>query len=262
MSTEAIKQSITADILLDGIPYHIDHLQRLLRQFDNRRQVIPFAELVDEGSYLVLERDRVAPEITTRPTAQEPIIIPAELLESRDRLQLHRTREFNLSCQNYNWGIYVVDEPLALRLAGALPHIEIGGTDFTVDWRLRELRETAEPWKTLRFTDMYETGNVFVGFYHLQTHQLYLPPADITELPEHVVLAETGNDLALDPVAVAREHHLHLAMVLLEYPYSSRSTATLKPLSESALPEMIGHNKKMKQQHQQAPTTRRRGRKL
>lgn len=31
------------------------------------------------------------------------------------------------------------------RLAGVLPHIDIAGTDFPIDWRLRELRETGRP---------------------------------------------------------------------------------------------------------------------
>lgn len=261
MSTGLTNQPVTADLLLDGIAYHIDYERRLLRQFDNRQHEIAFAELIDEGSYYLLQRERAMGATGTGATDPGPIIIPAELLASRERLQAHGTQQFNNACLQYNWGIYVADGPLAQRLAGKLPHIEIAGTDFTVDWRLRELRETAEPWKALRFADMYETGNVFVSFYHLNTHQLYQPPKDITELPEQVVVAEIGNDLALDPVAVAREHHLNLAMVLLAYPYSPQSTATIKPLSGSALPEMIEQNKKLKQQKRQAQA-KRRGRKL
>lgn len=253
---------VTPDILLDGVAYMIDYDQRLLRQWDDRRRELPFSSLIDEGSYLTMDRHSITGIMQPAAADAAPIIIPAELLSSREQLQSHCTRAFNTACHNYNWGIYVVDEQLGLRLAGKLPHLDIAGTDFTVDWRLRELRETDEPWKKLRFADMYETGNVFLTFYHTNSHELYVPPKDLAELPEHVVLAEIPNDLSLDPVAVAREHRLNLAIVLLEYPYQALSKASLRPLSESALPELIEQNKKIKQQAAQDKPAKKRGRRL
>lgn len=42
-------------------------------------------------------------------------------------------------------------ELLKIRLSGKLPHIDLAGTDSTIDWRLRQMRETEAPWKHISF---------------------------------------------------------------------------------------------------------------
>ena len=44
-------------------------------------------------------------------------------------------------------------ELLQRRLAGKLPTINLAGTVFTIDWRLRELRENATPWNRITFEE-------------------------------------------------------------------------------------------------------------
>jgi hypothetical protein len=135
-------------------------------------------------------------------------------------------------------------ELLAIRLKGVLPHIDLAGTDFTIDWRLRELRETDEPWKNISFKDMEisESGEEYLCFFNTETHRRYLPEDDITELPENVVVLEIPNELQLDPIAVARESGMGYAELLADHPIQSDLSAKVKPLSESGLPEFIEYN--------------------
>ncbi|WP_345209335.1 hypothetical protein [Mucilaginibacter gynuensis] len=50
----------------------------------------------------------------------------------------------------------------AARRAGKLPHIDINGTDFTIDWRLKELRQTdaLEPDRYRRFDPIKRRGGL------------------------------------------------------------------------------------------------------
>jgi hypothetical protein len=137
---------------------------------------------------------------------------------------------------------------LAIRLQGKLPHIDLAGTDFTIDWRLRQLRETEFPWKNISFEQMdcAESGEEYLFFYHTETHQLVIPEDDLTELPENVVVLEIPYENRLDPVAVARELQIDAALMVLDYPIEENLAAHIIPLSESGLPEMIEYNLKMK----------------
>lgn len=58
-------------------------------------------------------------------------------------------------------------ELLDRRLAGELPHIDIAGTDFTIDWRLKQIRETAVPGNQLEIKDMKlsASGDTYLCFY-------------------------------------------------------------------------------------------------
>jgi hypothetical protein len=111
-------------------------------------------------------------------------------------------------------------ELLKIWQSGKLPHIDLGGTDFTVDWRLRQMRDTEQPWNNISFDDfeMDDYGDKYLCFFNTQTHELYMPPEDLIELLEHVVVLEIPNELDLDPVAVAREYGPDLSELLREYP--------------------------------------------
>lgn len=137
-------------------------------------------------------------------------------------------------------------ELLKIRLSGKLPHIDLAGTDFTIDWRLRQLRETEEPWKHISFDnlEMDESGEAYLCFYHTQTHEIFIPEEDITELPENVVVLEIPYELKLDPVAVARDYGIGETDLLAEYPIQPTLAAKVIPLSESGLPEFIENNLK------------------
>ena len=135
-------------------------------------------------------------------------------------------------------------EQLRIRLLGKLPHIDLAGTDFTIDWRLRQMRETELPWKNISFNDleMDDYGDKYLCFFNTETHDLYMPPEDLIALPANVVVLEIPNELNLDPVAVAREYGSDLTQLLQEYPIQETLFAKVTPLSETGLPEFIENN--------------------
>jgi hypothetical protein len=135
-------------------------------------------------------------------------------------------------------------ELLKIRQSGKLPHIDLAGIDFTVDWRLRQMRDTEQPWNNISFDDfeMDDYGDKYLCFFNTQTHELYTPPEDIIELPEHVVVLEIPNELDLDPVAVAREYGADISELLREYPITEKLTAKVSPLSDTGLPAIIESN--------------------
>jgi hypothetical protein len=135
-------------------------------------------------------------------------------------------------------------ELLALRLTGKLPHIDIAGTDFTIDWRLRELRETAAPWNRINIHDLTESesGEEYLALYDTVEKRLYDFDDTITTLPENVVGLEIPIGTVLDPVAVAREHGVDINAFVRENPIRKDLTAVIKPISETGLPELVEGN--------------------
>jgi hypothetical protein len=135
-------------------------------------------------------------------------------------------------------------ELIAWRLAGRLPHIDINGTDFTIDLRLNELRETQVSWNRIDITDM-ETApdsDDRLFFYHTQEHTAWELNDDITELPEHVVLVALPHELILDPVAAARKVGFNDEKFLQEYPIRQYIKAGIKPVAETFLSEFVNEN--------------------
>lgn len=143
----------------------------------------------------------------------------------------------------------VAAEFLQRRLAGELPRIDIAGSNFIVDWRLKELRENDAPHNRIIFEDMQlsPSGEQYVCYYDTQKHKLYEPPGNIKTLPKNVVLLEIPHELKLDPVAVARERGVDPAVILKGNPIQKDLTAMVKPLSESRLPKLIEENLKKEQ---------------
>jgi predicted ABC-type ATPase len=137
-----------------------------------------------------------------------------------------------------------VTERLNRRLAGALPTINLAGTEFTIDWRLRELRESAAPWNKISFENpaMSESGDRYLCLYNTQKHTLYQVSNNIKSLPKNVVMLEIPYELKLDPVAVARERNIDTTEFVRNHPIQAELTAVVKPLSETWVAELIQEN--------------------
>lgn len=106
------------------------------------------------------------------------------------------------------------------RMAGVLPHIDLAGTDFTIDWRLRELRESAEPWNRidLRNLEMTPDGESYLCGYNPENHEQ-------VDIAEAETILELPGELTLDLVAVARENQLFETDLLLVYPLQEQLAA-------------------------------------
>ncbi|WP_345951247.1 hypothetical protein ABDD95_07400 [Mucilaginibacter sp. PAMB04274] len=130
------------------------------------------------------------------------------------------------------------------RSSGILPHIYIAGTDFTIDWRLKELRETAAPWNaiSMRHMDMDREGDHYLFFYDTAQHRVWHFDPYLTALPANVVLMEIPNELKLDPYAAAHEYGVDPAEFVQNFPIPQKLAGTVKPLSESGLPDIVAEN--------------------
>jgi hypothetical protein len=121
-------------------------------------------------------------------------------------------------------------EAFQRRSLDILPQIDISGTAFTVDWRLKELRETAAPWNTisLRNMDMDHAGENYLCFYDTEAHSLWRFDLQLTALPDHVVLLEIPNEIKLDPYAVANEYGIEPAEFISNFAIEKDLTAVVK----------------------------------
>jgi hypothetical protein len=148
-------------------------------------------------------------------------------------------------------------ELLNKRLVGELPHINIAGTDFTIDLRLKELRETAAPWNKIDISAMEVSplGEKYLMFFHTKTHKLYEPKADIKSLPKNVVVVEIPNEIGLDPVEVAQSNDLDVSSFVKDHPIEQNLSAIVKPLSDSGLPELIQENIRKEQSERKSQDT-------
>jgi uncharacterized protein YbaR (Trm112 family) len=142
---------------------------------------------------------------------------------------------------------------LARRLMGALPHIEIAGIDFTVDWRLRELRETSAPWNKIDLNVLRESesGEEYLGLYDTKGKRLYDLDDNITILPENVIGLEIPHEIKLDPVAVAREYGIDIVQFVQLNPIVKDLKAFIRPVTETGLPEMVAENLRKTQNPEQ-----------
>jgi hypothetical protein len=219
-------------LVLDDRPFIIDLDKNELRQYNKAANTIAFNALEREGGFFVLELNG------------SRFKMPQAVIQSAKELSPLARAAINLRSQEENWGTLITDEKTARRLSGELPHIDIAGTDFTVDWRLRQLRETEEPWKHTSMLDMElsENGDAYVFFYDTENRSLFQFNEQVLEMPEQVLIAEIPNELGLDPVAVAREYGLGDAGLLAKYPIAPSLSATMKSITGIGLEEFIAEN--------------------
>jgi hypothetical protein len=241
------------DIIAFGShPFLIDRNQRLFQQFNKLDNVIHFDELKKMDGYYTSKFDNnkriLAIDSLMRSFVQDHIIdliIPEPVLNSTENLSAEFKDSLNQSSHKKSWGIHLIDRDIAMRLSGKLPHINLAGTDFTVDWRLRQMRETELPWKNISFEYMEtsEDGEELLCFYDTETHELFEPDRSLLEMPKNVVILQIPNEAKLDPVAVARELGIGLTDLLTEHPLKMELSAKVTPLSDSGLQQFIEQNR-------------------
>ena len=245
-------------LVICNVPFIIDPYKRQLIRFNNPEKIISFDELKFNNGFYFLDFDTITfkPAIDLRgPEALadhiSSVTVPATIIDAPSKIPKDIQDDMNRRSQAQSWGFYLGDKKVALRLSGVLPHIDLAGTDFTVDWRIRQMRDTEQPWNNIRFDDfeMDDYGDKYLSFFNTQTHELYMPTEDLFKLPEDVVVLEIPNEIDLDPVAVAREYGSDLYELLIEHPIAENLVAKVRPLSETGLPAMIDNNIRLQQQN-------------
>jgi hypothetical protein len=238
-------------IIIGSVPFIINNEKQELIRFDHHDRTIPFGKLHHKDGYYALKFDTLEfrPAIDMRKFGDLEdrfldVKIPQQIIESPQAILAPVRDDLNLHSQKNNWGFYIGDEKTALRLSGVLPHIDLAGTDFTVDWRLKELRETELPWNNISLAgmEMSDSGEEYLCFYNIETHELFEPDEKLLEIPENVVVLEIPYEIKLDPVAVARESGFADTELLMTHPIHDKLSAKVTPLSESGLPEFIANN--------------------
>ncbi|WP_432328041.1 hypothetical protein ACRQ5D_33990 [Mucilaginibacter sp. P25] len=140
--------------------------------------------------------------------------------------------------EHNGWPREIPGQPLSAdvltlrRLAGFLPHIDLAGEDFTIDWRLKELRETAKPWNSLRIREMELSpeGGAYLAFYDKKDHRLYKGDPASPEVQDNMVIIKIPNELTLDPVAVGWECGLNDLSLLAANPIREKLVAQVIPV--------------------------------
>lgn len=132
------------------------------------------------------------------------------------------------------------------RASGILPHIEIAGIDFTVDWRLFELRETDAPWNHIRldYIDLSDDGEWYLLLFDTATHQVFDFHDEVTEVPDTVVFLQIPDETKLDPVALARQFRVDPLEFIQEHPILPSLKAMAIPLSETNIPALVAQNRR------------------
>ncbi|MFB9840920.1 hypothetical protein [Mucilaginibacter ginsenosidivorans] len=227
------------NILIGNTPFVLDSDARTLRKYGSGEVVISFNDLkIENGFYSCpFHETQNANGITPLTDNQGKhetfqLTIPQAILEYKE-ISPQELLNYNTASLEHNWGYYLADECLGRRLVGELPHINIEGSDFTIDWRLKELRETEAPFNCLRFNSMElsENGERYLFFYHRQAHCLFRPGTDSDRLPDHVILIAIPNELKLDPVGVARQYGMKDFELLREFPIQKELRSESIPLA-------------------------------
>ena len=237
-------------LIIGSAPFIIDSKQREFRRFNRPENKIPFEDLKNEGAFYSHRYTGKAIGVYEKIDLDNlldvtiDLIIPALVIDSDGLMTAALQNDLNLMSQKEGWGFFLGDDNLAMRLSGKLPHIDLAGTDFTIDWRLKELRETELPWNQLQLETMEisDSGLEYLCFYHTETHELFEPDETLMELPEKVVVLEIPYELILDPVAAAVSCGLNATDLLNEHPFKPHLTAKVTPLAETGLPEFITKN--------------------
>lgn len=220
-------------LVIDNRPFIIDIPKHELRQFNRPDNTISIQAFNVSNGFFSTDING------------NGIKIPLDILLNPGELSPIARASINLRSNDEGWGIYLGDEATARRLSGELPHIDIAGTDFTIDWRLRELRKTAEPWEKININDldMSDDWTNYVFFYDTESQTMFDFDETVTEMPENVIIVEMPNEYGLDPVAVARECELGDAGLLAQNPVQLKLSAALKPITGIGLEEFVEENK-------------------
>jgi hypothetical protein len=92
-------------------------------------------------------------------------------------------------------------------IARKLPECKIGETLFTVDARIYEFRETAEPWNKIPMDDFWEETPTHILF-DTKAKNIYTGAMHISDRPAHVKIIIVPALTELDPIGLARHYNM------------------------------------------------------
>lgn len=116
-----------------------------------------------------------------------------------------------------------------------LPTINLAGTDFTIDVRLGELRNTEPPYNSIPFSnmDLAPDGYTYRFWYNLKDKGIHLAPVYVDQKPKELVCMQIPYEVKLDPVGIAQKHLLDLQNFLKRYPVQPELKGTIIDLEHN-----------------------------
>ena len=238
-------------IYIDNTAFEVDLNNQVLVQATKPENSIAISDLKDEGAFhsILLEKETKMP-FHGIIDADQPndevvhVVIPRVLFEDSfwtDPALINHVNKLSFARE---WSILVSDEKLQQRLAGVLPLIDIGGSDFIVDWRLKELRANDNPHIRidLRNMEMDPAGENYGCLYDWKNRCVYPFDPNMTSLPENVTALEIPYELKLDPVGVASQYGMSDVAMLSQFPIQEQLIAKVIPLADTELPVIVRKN--------------------
>ncbi len=256
----------TLKIFIEDIPFEMDLKERCIYHPHRPERKLDLDEIGLSNGYYQLAFDHTNGTLHSLHEADgesKPIKIPFAVLTPTQET----VEEINKISAEQDLGILVADENIEARLRGELPKIDVAGSLFYVDWRLRELRAVEDPSTRLNLRDMEmnNEGDKYLCLYNTEYKAIYIPTQYTKQIPEKVVILEIPYELKLDPVGVARQFELPDTAMLKNFPIEKNLKATVKAISKTEAQQMLDNIRKQYQnrnQRQHQNSSKRKGKRL
>ena len=243
------------NIDIDGIPFFVDVDRAELVDAANPANTIPFSDMKYTDEVYLFDFDtkernlplvRSAPEDIVEVKVPHMVVLDPEGMAEKHGMPLEEIR------QKKDLDLAVDVAWLDSRRSGILPKINIAGSDFIVDMRLKELRAADNTDKRIDLNSLHmdDNGEQYIGFYKPASKEIVRIDHKIVNIPKGVVMLKIPNELKLDPLGVAREYGVDEISFLRSHPPQRNLQATVVPLSETGVPQLVERNRKQLAQKQ------------
>ncbi len=110
-----------------------------------------------------------------------------------------------------------------------LPLINLAGTDFTIDVRMGELKNTTSPFNSIPFRNMEPTeeGYHYQFWYDTEAKGIHLGSVDPNNVPTHLVQMQIPWEIRMDPIGMALHKNLPPSTFTQFYPVVERFEGTI-----------------------------------
>lgn len=240
-------------IFLDGRQFRVDTVTQILHRADKIRQTISKEELKDEGEYFSLlisggSRKAIVPQLQLDSEHKIPVTIPKEIFDQSFWKNDAGISQINKLSRESGWNIFVADQNLSNRLSGRLNTIDIAGHTFYVDLPMDMLRPKDDfisngiPFGKIQ-SYLSDEGESYRITYDPVKHEFQsVDLANITAIPDNLVVIEFSPQWVLDPVGYARQQLTSPLDFLGESPFKANFTAKIIPWEKTAMHEIIRKN--------------------
>lgn len=238
-------QNKLPQIIIQGVLFEVDFEKSHFVKAIGPKYCFPFSLMQTNEDYYEFSFDPDKNHLHPLNDDDVLVRIPKDYLTETALFNKDIAAKANEFSYQYDYGMYLLmDVRIQQRLMGVLPKIDIAGHNYIIDGRLQELRLQGDQSSIINLKRLPVSGDgkKYLAFFHLPSRQVVNVNNTITELPREVVMLEIPNAIYLDPVGVARHYGLEDTALLRNHPIRDNLKATVKPLNETELPELVQKN--------------------